>query len=74
MDPPWKLVPFDFDCFSTLRGGPLEAKINQNSILIVVKNKKNENVDFLYPSLAKSLFLGSHEAKMEGKSGPETIS
>ena len=45
----------------------MEAKIGQKSILVVVKTKKSENVDFVHPSLAKSLFLGSQEGQDEGK-------
>ena len=41
-------------------GEPKEAKMAQKSILVAVKNEKHENVDFLHPSLAKSLILGSH--------------
>ena len=43
-----------------LQGGPKEAKIEQKSILVAVENEKRENVDFLHPSLAKSLLLGSN--------------
>ena len=38
-------------------GGLQEAKIDEKSIMVVVKNKKSENVDFLHLSLAKSMFL-----------------
>ena len=47
-------------------GGPKEAKIDQKSSSDDVKNEKSENVDFLHPSLAKSLFFGSHEGQ-DGK-------
>ena len=39
----------------------------QKSILVAVRNEKRENLDFLHPSLAKSLFLGSDERQDEGK-------
>ena len=55
-----KLIPFVFDWLGTLQGGPKEAKIEQKSILVAVKNEKRENVDFAHPSHAKSLLLGSH--------------
>ena len=32
----------------------------QKSILVAVRNEKRKNVDFLQPSRAKSLLLGSH--------------
>ena len=41
-------------------GGPKEVKIDQKSSLEDVKNEESEKVDFLHPSLAKSLFLGSY--------------
>ena len=39
-------------------GGPKEAKIDERSSSDDVKNDKSENVDFCYPSHAKSRFLG----------------
>ena len=41
-------------------GEPKEATMAQKSILVAVRNEKRENVDFLHPSHAKSLLLGSH--------------
>ena len=41
-------------------GGPKEAKIDQTSSSDDVKNEKSENVDFVYPSHAKSILLGSY--------------
>ena len=41
-------------------GGPREVKIDQKSNLDDDKNEESEKIDFLYPSLAKSLFLGFH--------------
>ena len=41
-------------------GVPKEAKMVQKSILVAVRNEKRKNVDFLHPSHAKSLLLGSH--------------
>ena len=46
-------------------GEPKEAKMAQKSILVAVRNEKRENVDFLHPSHAKSLFLGSQEGQDE---------
>ena len=57
-DPPWKLIPSVFDCFRRLQGGPQEFRIDSNSILVGVKHKKSENVDFVNPSHVKSLLLG----------------
>ena len=56
-DSPWELIASDFGSFRGLQGGPQEAKIEQKSLLVLVKTKKSENVDFVDPSLAKSLFL-----------------
>ena len=39
-------------------GGSKEAKIDQTLSSDDVKNEKSENVDFCYPSHAKSRFLG----------------
>ena len=44
-------------------GGPKEAKINQKSSSDDVRNEKSENVDFVHPSLAKSLFLDPNGAQ-----------
>ena len=44
-------------------GGPKEVKINEKLSLEDNKNEESEKVDFLHPSLAKSLFLGSHEGQ-----------
>ena len=41
-------------------GGPKDAKIDQKSKLNDVKNEESEKFDFLHPSHAKSLFLGSY--------------
>ena len=41
-------------------GGPKGVKINQKSNLDDDKNEESEKVDFLHPSLAKSLFLSSY--------------
>ena len=41
-------------------GGPKEVKIDQKSSLEDVKNEESEKFDFLHPSHAKSLFLGSY--------------
>ena len=41
-------------------GGPKEVKIDQKSSLEDVKNEESEKVDFVHPSHAKSLFLGSY--------------
>ena len=41
-------------------GGPKGVKINQKLSLDDDKNEESEKVDFLHPSLAKSLLLGSH--------------
>ena len=65
LDPPWKLTPSDFDSLRRLQGGLKEAKIGKKMILVVVKTKKSENVNFVHPSLAKSLFLGSQEGQDE---------
>ena len=46
LDAPWKLIASVFDCFRMLQGGPKEAKINQKSILMAIKNEQHENVDF----------------------------
>ena len=54
---------FDFDSFRSLQGGPKEAKFVLKMSLDVVKTKKSENVDFVHPSLAKSLFVGSYEGQ-----------
>ena len=48
-------------------GGPKEAKINQTSSSDDVKNEKNENVDFVYPSHAKSMFLGPNGGQDGGQ-------
>ena len=47
-------------------GVPKEAQLDQTSSSDDVKNEKSENVDFWYPSLAKSMFLGSNEGQYEG--------
>ena len=49
-----------YHSFLAAFGGPQEAKISQKTILVAVKNEKNENADFVHPSLAKSLLLGSN--------------
>ena len=46
--------------FLDLFGGPKEAKIVKKSSSDDVKNEESEKVDFLHPSHAKSLFLGSY--------------
>ena len=56
-DSPRKLIASDFDSFRGLQGRPQEAKIQQKSHVVFVKSTKTENVDFVDPSLAKSLFL-----------------
>ena len=52
-------------------GGPKEAKIDQKSSSDDVKNEKSENVDFVDPSHAKSMFLdpngGQDGAQMRSK-------
>ena len=47
-------------------GGPKEAQIDETSNSDDVKNDKSDNVDFAYPSLAKSLLLSFHG----GQDGP----
>ena len=47
-------------------GGPKEVKIDQKSSLEDVKNEESEKVDFLHPSLAKSLLLGSYGGQDRG--------
>ena len=44
------------DPFGSLK----DAKIDQKSKLNDVKNEESEKFDFLHPSHAKSLFLGSY--------------
>ena len=44
-------------------GGPKEVKIDQKSSLEDIKNEESEKVDFSYPSLAKSLFLGCQDGQ-----------
>ena len=46
---------------------PKEAKIDQKSSSEPVQNEKREVVDFLHPSLAKSLFLGSNGSQDGGR-------
>ena len=48
-------------------GGPKEAKIDKKSILDDVKNEKSENVDFVDPSHAKSMFLGPNGGENVGQ-------
>ena len=48
-------------------GDPKEAQINQKSSSDDVKNDKSENVDFAYPSHAKSMFLGSNGGQDGGR-------
>ena len=57
MDSSWKLIASDFEALRGRQGGPQEAKIEQKSHLVFAGSKKSENVDFVDPSLAKSLFL-----------------
>ena len=44
-------------------GGPKEARIDQKLSSDDVTNEKSEKVDFVHPSLAKSLLLGSCQAQ-----------
>ena len=44
-------------------GGPKETKIDQKSSSDDVKNEKSENVDFVHPSHAKSMFLGPNRTQ-----------
>ena len=53
-------------CFFLPFGSPWEAKIDQKLILINVKSKKSEDVNFLHPTLAKSQFLGSNGGRDGG--------
>ena len=69
LDPLWKLIPFVFDFVA----GPHGTKIDQQSILIVAKNTKHENVDFYTPPLQNYYFGVPVEAEMEGQSSVETI-
>ena len=39
------------------KADPKEAKTDQKTSSDVVKNEKSESVDFLHPSVAKSVFL-----------------
>ena len=48
-------------------GGPKEAKIDQKSSSDDVKNEKRENVDFVYPSHQKSMFLGPNGGPVGAK-------
>ena len=48
-------------------GGPKEAKIDQKSSSDDVKNERSENVDFVYPSHAKSMFLGPNGGQDGGQ-------
>ena len=41
-------------------GAPKETQIDLKSSSDDIKNDKSENVDFVDPSLAKSMFLGSN--------------
>ena len=41
----------------------IRSRIGQKSIADVVNNEKSEIVDFLHPSLAKSLFLESEQSQ-----------
>ena len=47
--------------FLDLFGGPKEARIDQKLSSDDVTNEKSEKVDFVHPSLAKSLLLRSYE-------------
>ena len=67
MDSPRKLIASDFDSFRGLQGRPQEAKIQQKSHVVFVKSTKSENVDFVDPSLAKSMFLGPNGGQDGGQ-------
>ena len=69
----WKLIPSVFHWFRTLQADPKDAKIEQKSVLVLIKNEKCENVDFLHPFPAKSLLLEFNGAEMALQSGLETI-
>ena len=42
------------------KASPKEATMNKNSSSDCFENEKSEIIDFVHPSLAKSLFLSSH--------------
>ena len=58
--------PSSRNSFLDAFGGPNAAKINQKSSSDDVKSENNENIDFLHPSLAKSLLLGSDGSQDRG--------
>ena len=51
-------------------GGPKEVKIQQKSNLDDNKNEESEKVDFLHPSLAKSLFFDPSGGQDGGSTAP----
>ena len=55
------MIRFGSSYYSFLNafGSPKEAKIVEKTSLVAVENEIRENIDFLHPSLAKSLLLGS---------------
>ena len=59
------------DSFLDHFGDPKEVKIDQKSSSDDVKNERSENVDFWYPSLAKSMFWGPNEGQDGGQMSSE---
>ena len=53
-------VPSSRNSFLDPFGSPKEVKIDEKSNLDDDKNEESEKVDFVHPSLAKSLLLGPY--------------
>ena len=54
-------------------GDPKEVKFDQKSSSDDVKNEKSENFDFVYPSHAKSMFLGPNGGQDGGQMDLKSI-